>query len=80
MMMIDILFPPLDRVYDFEVKEEMTPEDLMTKVLRIIYEEEKEETPVEMREFFFVKSGDFLKNGVPLGKQKVMNGDRLILL
>lgn len=80
MIMIDVLVPPLDRAFDFEVDEKICPMNLIEDVERLIESREKVHFSLEKRELFLYRLGEFVKAELPLNIQGVVNGDRLILI
>lgn len=80
MIMIDILVPPLDAVYDIELDEQITAKQLRESVEKLIGEKENLTFSVAKRELFLYRKGDFLKEDVPLILQGIVNADRLILV
>lgn len=80
MIMIDVLVPPLDRAFDFEVDEGIDVERLREDVERLIEAKEKMLFSTKKRQMFLYRKGDFLRDGITLTNQGVINGDRLILV
>ena len=78
--MIDVLVPPLDRAYDLEIAEEIKPKELLKKTIGLISEYEGVNFSGYEERFFSIRSGDFLKEDVPLASQNIGCGDRLILI
>lgn len=80
MIMIDVLIPPLDRVYDFEVNENIMPYELINKLERLIEKIDKVSYRAKNCKLFTYRMGDFLNEKVSLDMQGIRNGDRLILV
>ena len=80
MIMIDVLVPPMDRVYDFEVDEGCNALTLLDEVKRLIEQHEKVKFSVGKREMFSHRRGCFIDQNIPLKCQGIVNGDRLILI
>ena len=80
MIMIDVLVPPLDRIFDFEVDETVDGRTLRTKLEKLIEMKERVKFSLEKRELFLYRVGDFLNESEPLNDQDIRNGDRLILI
>lgn len=80
MIMIDVLVPPLDRIFDFEVDETVDGRTLRTKIEKLIEMKEKVRFSLEKRELFLYRIGDFLNETETLNSQDIRNGDRLILI
>ncbi len=80
MIMVDVLVPPLDKVFDFEVDEKIEPKELREDVEELIAKSERVTFGVGQREIFLYRIGEFLQEGRSLKTQGVINGDRLILV
>jgi len=80
MIMIDVLVPPLDRIFDFEIDDKVDGRTLREKIEKLIEMKEKVKFSLEKRELFLYRIGDFLDEGRPLESQDIRNGDRLILI
>lgn len=80
MIMIDILYPPTDEIYDFEADEDITGGDLLNDALKLMERKEGMSLPADLRELFFYRKGDFLNSSLTLKSQGLKDGDRLILL
>ena len=80
MILIDVLVPPIDRIYDFEVDEDIDVESLREKIETLVSKKEKIIFNADGRELFLYRKGDFLKGHLSLAKQGILNGDRLILI
>lgn len=80
MIFVDVLVPPIDRIFDFEVTDQIATGNFKAKVEELIEEKADVLFSVKKREFFFYRAGEFLKDNLSLGEQGVINGDRLILI
>lgn len=80
MIMIDILVPPMDRIYDFEVDDNCDARTLIDEVKRLIEQRERVKFSVGDREMFSYRRGCFVDMHIPLKSQGIVNGDRLILI
>lgn len=80
MIFVDVLVPPIDRIFDFEVTDQIATGYFKAKVEELIEEKADVLFSVKKREFFFYRAGEFLKDNLSLGEQGVINGDRLILI
>lgn len=80
MIVIDVLVPPLDRAYDFEVDENEGEVYLTKKIGSLIEEHDKVRFSPGKRELFFLRGECFLDSAKSLKEQGVSNGDRLILV
>lgn len=80
MIVIDVLVPPLDRAYDFEVDENAGEEYLTQRIGCLIEEHDKVRFSTGRRELFFLRGECFLDGAKSLKEQGVSNGDRLILV
>ena len=80
MIFVDVLVPPIDRIFDFEVTDQIATRYFKDKVEELIEEKADVLFSVKKREFFFYRAGEFLKDNLSLGEQGVINGDRLILI
>lgn len=80
MILIDVLVPPLDRIFDFEIDENVEATYLIKNVMELIARKEKIQFDIENRQMFLYRVGDFLKENMPLKDQGIINGDRVILV
>lgn len=78
--MIDVLVPPLDEVYDFEVDENKEISEFREEVEKLIEKKENLRFGLALRELFLYRVGDFLKETGTLREQGIINGDRIILI
>ena len=80
MIMIDVLIPALDEVYDFEIDRRIGVREFTEKVKGLV--EDREEMCFDDKErlVFFADRGEFLSNEGSLESQGVDSGDRLILI
>lgn len=78
--MIDVLVPPLDEIFDFEVDESIDAKKLREDVEGLIERKKELKFSTSGRELFLYRIGDFLKEKGSLGSQGLINGDRLILI
>lgn len=79
-MMVDVLIPPLEDVFDFELDERIDARTLRENIEELISREKKVIFQVTKRELFNYRMGEFLEEGRPLKEQGTINGDRLILV
>lgn len=80
MIMIDVMVPPLDESFDFEVDENITLTDFREKIEGLIETKRKVNLRTEIRELFSFRKGTFLREDISLALHGLMNGDRLILI
>lgn len=80
MILIDVLVPPLDKIYDFEVDENVSAKSLKDNVQKLIEYKEKVMFSLEERALFLYRVGDFLNENTSLVKQGLIDGDRIILV
>lgn len=80
MIMIDVLIPPLDKAYDFEVNENIIKDELLRFIKALVAKREKVQFNSENSELFFFRKGDFINSSDSLHKQGIISGDRLILV
>lgn len=79
-MMVDVLVPPLEEVFDFELDDRIDEKSLRENIEELISRDKKVIFQVAKREIFNYRMGEFLEEGKSLKEQGVMNGDRLILV
>ena len=81
MILVDIQVPMLDRVYDFELDEELKAGDLLEDILMlIIREEECSQSKRAGMALYAVRQERILNQEKTLQYQGVRDGDRLILI
>lgn len=80
MIMIDVLVPPIDEAFDFEIDETAKVSTLREEVEDLIMKRKEAVFGTESRELFHYRLGDFLNENEALNKQGIRNGDRLILI
>lgn len=80
MIMIDVVVPPLDEIFDFEVDENKKIADFKNDVERLIEKKENVSFGLALRELFLYRVGEFLKETGTLREQGIVSGDRLILI
>lgn len=80
MILIDVLVPPLDEIFDFEVDETIDAQRLRKDVEGLIENKRKVKFSTSGRELFLYREGEFLKEQGSLKSQGLINGDRLILI
>ena len=80
MIMIDVLIPPLDESFDFEIDEEIMPEEFVLKLTGII--ENMRNVSFSCRPFnlFSFKKGDFIKDDLSFARQGITSGERFVLV
>ncbi len=80
MIMIDVMVPPLDEAFDFEVDENITLTDFRERIEKMIENRRKVNFRTEIRELFSFRKGMFLREDISLSLLGIINGDRLILI
>lgn len=80
MILIDVLVPQLEKVFDFEIDENIKVNDLREYIEELIQEDQFVKFSTRKRELFLYRIGDFISENVPLISQGIRNGDRLILV
>lgn len=80
MIMIDVLVPPIDETFDFEVDEALEVSKLRKEVEKLIAKRKEAVFGMQKRELFHYRLGDFLNEEESLQNQDIRNGDRLILI
>ncbi|MDE5908412.1 MAG: EsaB/YukD family protein [Lachnospiraceae bacterium] len=81
MILVDLQVPVFDRVYDFELDEQLKPEELMKDILMLIGREEACGQSKEAgMALYAVRLERILDLGRTLHQQGVRDGDRLILI
>lgn len=80
MIMIDVMVPPIDESFDFEVDEKTMLSDLRKEIEDLISAKKKLVFGTELRELFSFRKGGFLKGNMSLQDHGLQNGDRLILI
>lgn len=80
MIMIDVLIPPLDENFDFEVDEEIMLGEFIGKLTRIV--ENVRNVRFNCRSFnlFSFKKGDFIKDDQSFAMQGIKSGERFVLV
>ena len=80
MIMIDVLIPPLDESFDFEIDEEIMLGEFIRKLTRII--ENVRNVSFSCRSFnlFSFKKGDFIKDDISFANQGITSGERFVLV
>ncbi|MDE7444938.1 MAG: EsaB/YukD family protein [Lachnospiraceae bacterium] len=78
---MDIQVPMLDRVYDFELDEELKAGDLLEDILMLVIKEEKcSQSKSAGMALYAVRQERLLNQEKTLQYQGVRDGDRLILI
>ncbi len=81
MILVDIQVPMLDRVYDFELDEELKAGDLLEDILMLVIKEEKcSQSKSAGMALYAVRQERLLNQEKTLQYQGVRDGDRLILI
>ncbi len=80
MIMIDVLIPPLEESFDFEIDEEIMLEEFVRKLTGII--ENVRNVSFSCRRFslFSFKKGDFIKEDQSFACQGITSGERFVLV
>ncbi|MBD5548078.1 MAG: glutamyl-tRNA amidotransferase [Lachnospiraceae bacterium] len=81
MILVDIQVPMLDRVYDFELNEELKAGELLEDILMLIIKEEKySQGKSAGMVLYAVRQERILDREKTMRCQGVRDGDRLILI
>lgn len=81
MIMVDVQVPVLNKVYDFELDEEMPAGELVRKVTEIISEKEKMGYDPEDKMYLYaMRNEKILNESHSLKQQGVRGGERLVLI
>ncbi len=80
MIMIDVLIPPLDESFDFEVDEEIMLGEFVGKLTRIIENVRNVRFNCRSFKLFSFKKGDFIKDDLSFANQGVTSGERFVLV
>jgi uncharacterized ubiquitin-like protein YukD len=81
MILLDVQVPQVDKVYDFELDEEMTAGELTEKITVMIAQQELMEYDRANQMFLYAMDhGKILQESLSLKQQGVRGGERLVLL
>ncbi len=81
MILVDVQIPAMDRVYDFELDEELTAKVAMQDIQMLVSKLEKvSERGKEDSYLYSLRQDSILKREETLKQQGVRDGDRLILI
>ncbi len=81
MILVDLQAPVFDRIYDFELDEQLTTGELLKDILILIGEEEACRQSIEVgMALYAVRQERILDPCRTLQQQGVRDGDRLILI
>lgn len=81
MILLDIQVPAIDRIYDFELDEEIPVEELLKKILQLIKEKEENVTEKEEKLYLYAFQREkVLTESDSLKKQGVKSGETLFLI
>lgn len=81
MIIVDIQVPSINKVYDFELDEEMMAGALVKEVAEIVAEKEKMIYRQEDQMYLFAMEHEkVLNENCSLRQQGIRNGERLILI
>jgi uncharacterized ubiquitin-like protein YukD len=81
MILLDVQVPQVDKVYDFELDEEMTAGELTEKITVMIAQQEHMEYDRANQMFLYAMDhGKILQESLSLKQQGVRGGERLVLL
>ena len=80
MIMIDVLIPPLDESFDFEVDEKIMLGEFTGKLTRIVENVRNVRFNCRSFKLFSFKKGDFIKDDKSFADQGVTSGERFVLV
>ncbi|MBQ8596385.1 MAG: hypothetical protein IJ409_01215 [Lachnospiraceae bacterium] len=83
MVMVDVEVPALDRIYDFELDEEVDVRELTDTMVLLIVQNEKpgfEAKGQEELHLYALRQGKVLNSRMTLKQQGVQSGDGLVLI
>lgn len=81
MILVDIQVPAVDRIYDFELDEEMPAGELIKEVIKIITQKEKMDYDEDDKMYLYAMQHEsILKDDCSLKNQGIVSGERLILM
>ncbi|MBD5500127.1 MAG: hypothetical protein HDR10_02820 [Lachnospiraceae bacterium] len=81
MILVDIQVPAIDRIYDFELDEEMPVGELIKEVTETIAQKEKMDYDKDDKMHLYAMWHEcMLKDMYSLKSQGIRNGERLILM
>ncbi len=82
MILVDVQVPAMDRVYDFELDEELTAGILVRDIEALVAKQEKAAKGKEGgdRYLYSLRQDGILRQEETLKQQGVHDGDRLILI
>ncbi len=80
MIMIDLLIPALDEIYDFEIDRNIGLREFTRNAVSIVEDREEVRFDDAERIVFFADKGELLNSRESLGAQGVDHGARLVLI
>ncbi len=80
MIMIDVLVPSADRIYDFELSEDVSVAEGIKKIMQLVSEHDNSYFAVGARKLFSYRKGEFLDENATFMQCGTQNKDRLILV
>lgn len=81
MILVDIQVPAVNRVYDFELDEEMPAKEAVREVARTIAEKEKMDCCTEDKMCLYAMNHEkILNESCSLKQQGIKSGERLVLI
>lgn len=81
MVLLDIQVPAIDRIYDFELDEEIQIGELLKKIVQMIKEKEEIVTDKEEKLYLYAfQSEKVLRESDSLKQQGVKSGETLFLI
>lgn len=81
MILLDVQVPSLNKIYDFELEEEIPVGELIVKIMEIIAQKEGLECCMEDKMYLYAMGSETLLNDAcSLKQQGIRGGERLYLI
>ncbi|MGN0377372.1 MAG: EsaB/YukD family protein [Suilimivivens sp.] len=81
MIFLDVQVPLINKIYDFELDEEMPVSELVQKVTGIIAEKEEMEYEPQTKMYLYAMGNETILNeSYSLKQQGIRGGERLVLI
>ncbi|MGN1179757.1 MAG: EsaB/YukD family protein [Suilimivivens sp.] len=81
MILLDVQLPLINKIYDFELDEDMMVSELLQKIMGIIAEKEGMEYDPEDKMYLYAMGNErILNESYSLKQQGIRGGERLVLI
>lgn len=81
MILLDVQLPLINKIYDFELDEDMMVSELLQKITGIIAEKEEMEYDPEDKMYLYAMGNErVLNESYSLKQQGIRGGERLVLI